>query len=262
VIVNADDFGLDERTNAAVVAAFRQGLVSSTTLIANGVGFQEAVEMGHEIRLARHLGAHLVLTVGTPLTHRIRHLPRFCDPDGRFSSREHGFALRISSDERHAVLEELGAQLERIRQAGFPITHVDSHHHVHTEWAIGGCVLEVCRALGIRRVRLARNCGRRVGLVRAVYKAAYNRRLRAAGQAGSRWFGSVEDWVHLAERRDASTVDDAEVMTHPTLDHDGALVEAGSARVPFAQHLAPLARHLPGISHAGAQYDAGRVLRS
>ena len=45
LIINADDFGKCHAVNVAIRDAFRQGLISSTTLMANMDGFDEAVDM-------------------------------------------------------------------------------------------------------------------------------------------------------------------------------------------------------------------------
>jgi len=42
VIINADDFGLSSSNNRVIVAAFKDGVISSATLMANTPGFDEA----------------------------------------------------------------------------------------------------------------------------------------------------------------------------------------------------------------------------
>ena len=39
LIINADDFGMSHEVNTAIRDSFRQGLISSTTLMANMEGF-------------------------------------------------------------------------------------------------------------------------------------------------------------------------------------------------------------------------------
>src|SRR3977135_1076510 len=40
LIVNADDFGLTENVNRGILDAHREGIVTSTTLLANGMAFE------------------------------------------------------------------------------------------------------------------------------------------------------------------------------------------------------------------------------
>ena len=85
MIVNADDFGLSPRVNQAIVRAFDEGLISSTTVMANMPAFAEASAIARDRGLLDHVGAHLVLTEGDPLTDTMRRCGRFCDADGRFT---------------------------------------------------------------------------------------------------------------------------------------------------------------------------------
>lgn len=256
VIVNADDFGLDERVNRGIVLAFERGLVSSTTVMANQLGFDEAVELAHERRLEDHVGVHLVLTQGEPLTEPIRRLERFCDPGGSFRVwPSEGRAWHLSAVERDAVLAELRAQVLRVRGAGLPVTHLDSHHHVHNVWAVGGCVIAVARAEGVPRVRIARNCGSGIGFASGLYKRLFNRRVARNGLAATMWFGEVEHWLHLrASGAEAASLDDFEVMTHPVLEDDGRLVDAVSTPADLANLLQPVDSARAAVSYAGARY--------
>ena len=45
LIVNADDFGLHSAVNAAVIDGHRTGIITSTSLLAGGEAFSEAVSM-------------------------------------------------------------------------------------------------------------------------------------------------------------------------------------------------------------------------
>jgi len=256
VIVNADDFGRDEAANRGIAIAFAGGLISSTTLMANQPGFEEAVELAHQLRLDRHMGVHLVLTSGIPLTDAIRRSRRFCDSEGSFRNwRAASNLWRVSRPDRDALITELRAQVERVRAAGFRVTHLDSHHHVHNEWFIGRCVMAVARDMAIPWVRIARNCGPPPGFARSIYKRAFNWRLRQRRLARTRWFGDVRDWLHLrSSGADFASLDDFEVMTHPTVDAQRRLVDSYYGDEELAALLAPLAAHAV-VSYAEARYE-------
>lgn len=258
MIVNADDFGCHTAANRGVARAFELGLVSSATLMANHPGFQEAVELAHALGIQAHVGVHLVLTSGTPLTDAIRRSPRFCDSDGVFRNwrSEVGHVWRVARSDREALMEELGAQIDRVREAGLPVTHVDSHHHVHNEWAIASCVIAVVRARGALGVRLARNCGPGIGVARSAYKRVFNGRLRRLGLARTRWFGDVGDWLHLrAAGADAASLADFELMTHPVLDGQGRIVDSYENGRELASLLAPAIGTGAWVSYTGACYQ-------
>ena len=45
VIINADDFGLTDGVNRGILDAHHRGVVTSTSLLANGAAFQGAVAL-------------------------------------------------------------------------------------------------------------------------------------------------------------------------------------------------------------------------
>lgn len=233
IIVNADDFGLNAEANRAVVDAFDRGLISSATLMANMPGFEEACEMAHRHKLLGKLGVHLNLTVGQPISAPIRRCSRICDGMGMFRMRRTRFTLTM--DERRAVEAELAAQIRACLDRGLHPTHLDSHHHIHTEWAIGAAVITVARRYGIRAVRLSRNCGPGIGLAHRFYKMAYNSRLRFYGLAKTRYFGSCADVQEVLARSSG----DVEIMVHLTSEDPEILPDApASVGIPswFSTH--------------------------
>ena len=210
IIVNADDFGMSAETNQAIVDAFEKGLISSTTLMANMPGFEEACELSGRHQLSGKIGVHLNLTEGRPLSAPIKSLPLFCDELGLFRPRRTLFYL--SKEEKRAVETELSAQIQRCLDWGIHPTHLDSHQHIHTEWPIGEIVIRVALRYGIGAIRLTRNCGHGIKFGHKLYKSAYNARLRMYGLAKTRYFGSSEDAVTVL----ATTQDDVEIMVHLT----------------------------------------------
>ena len=209
VIVNADDFGMSTEVNKAIVEAFEKNVISSTTLMTNMPGFDEACELAHRHRLLGKIGVHLNLTSGYPLSNPIRQCSRFCDVSGMFLRRHTIFWL--SMEEKLALETEIEAQVKACLDRGLYPTHLDSHHHVHTEWAIGAPVIAVARRYGIKAVRLSRNCGPGIDLVRKFYKWAYNTRLRRYGLAKTQYFGSPADVQEIL----VTASGDIEVMVHP-----------------------------------------------
>jgi hopanoid biosynthesis associated protein HpnK len=131
LIVNADDFGLSEAVNEGIVEAHRRGIVTSTSLIASGAAFEDAVRLAQAIGTL-DVGVHLTLTEEEPVSDR-SDVPSLLDGDGRFhphtaSFVKHYFAGRISLDE---VERELDAQIARVVSNGVHVSHLDGHQHVH-----------------------------------------------------------------------------------------------------------------------------------
>jgi len=210
---------MSTEANRAIVEAFEKNIISSTTLMANMSGFDEACELAHRHRLVGKIGVHLNLTSGNPLSAPIRQCSRLCDDSGRFRNRETRFWL--SKEEMFAVETEIEAQVRACLDRLVCPTHLDSHHHIHTEWAIGALVITVARRYGIKAIRLSRNCGPGIDPVHKLYKWAYNTRLRRYGLAKTRYFGSATDVKDVL----AMAAGDVEVMVHLTAEDSETIAD-------------------------------------
>ena len=219
IIVNADDFGLDTQTNRAILSAFGLGLLSSTSILANMQGFEEACDLAQGHGLRNRIGLHCNLSEGYPLSRSMARCRRFCREDGSFRGR--GRALRLSSQEANAVEEELKAQLEACFRRGIRPIHLDSHHHYHSEWPIGTVAIRLAQRHSIPRIRLSRNLGRGIGIVKRAYKTLYNARLARRGLAGCRHFGSAEGVRPVL----SSLRGGVEIGVHPRLNSEGRICD-------------------------------------
>ncbi len=155
LIVNADDFGWTDGVNRGIAEAHRNGIVTSTSLLANGAAFQGAVQVARE-NPALGVGVHLNLSDGPPLLPRWE-VSSFVNGSGMFWARPSNLFLRrwlgkLSLDE---VEREWAAQIERVRNAGIAITHLDGHKHVHMIPGLFPIALRLAQRYGIRAVRIS-----------------------------------------------------------------------------------------------------------
>lgn len=122
-IINADDFGLTKGVNKGIIEAHQNGIVTSTTLMATGNAFEDAVELA-KATPTLGVGVHLVLTSQKPLltTHKT-----LVDEKGNFKYKLETIDKDLSLEETY---QEWRAQIEKVR-AVLPITHFDSHHYMH-----------------------------------------------------------------------------------------------------------------------------------
>jgi len=65
LVINADDFGYCDQRNRGIVESFKNGVVSSASLLANADRAVEAVQLSEEYGIP--LGLHLNLTEGRPI---------------------------------------------------------------------------------------------------------------------------------------------------------------------------------------------------
>ncbi|HEY4390034.1 MAG TPA: ChbG/HpnK family deacetylase [Paenibacillus sp.] len=126
VIINADDFGLSPAVNRGIIEAFQAGGITSTSLIVNMPGFDDAVQLAHS-HPDLSVGLHFNLTYGRPVSNPAS-IPSLVKEDGAF----HGEAIAREWDSRD-VSRELTAQWDRFVQTGLRPTHLDSHHLLHQQ---------------------------------------------------------------------------------------------------------------------------------
>jgi predicted glycoside hydrolase/deacetylase ChbG (UPF0249 family) len=155
LIVNADDFGINEVVTAEIEKQIEQGTVSSTTVMANGACLDE-VKRFAALHPDVSFGIHLCLSEFDSVTKsEAMHRAGLTDEEGRFV-RMAIFRLK-NLDEmnvRRAIYDELNAQIDVVSGLGFPISHADSHHHVHTIYPLREVFAEVLHERGIKKLRL------------------------------------------------------------------------------------------------------------
>ena len=152
LIINCDDFGWDAPATAAILDLAARGTISSTTVLANWVGEDE-------LRALRPLtdrvsvGYHLNLIDGPPVA-SAHAVPSLLGPDGQFWPVQQQWLRYLSGRLRRAELRaELAAQVGRLRDHGFALSHADSHRHLHLYPALGPVLMGILGELGIRRLR-------------------------------------------------------------------------------------------------------------
>lgn len=249
LIINADDFGYSSTINNAIVKSFELGLCSSTTIMSNMPGFEEACRLAREYNLTGHIGLHFVLTEGSPLTRKILKIRRFCDQEGKFCYRRNERVFKLDPSEKDALVDEIFAQIDRCRQKGLSLTHIDSHHHVHTEWAIMQAIIHACRHKGIPYIRLSRNSSPRTSFAKKIYKFLFNTGLKFSGVAGTRYFGSAEDYLHIQHLSGSrKKTPSFEVMIHPTYDSKMALID-NVLKKPLEQLITQIEEYRNAVSY-------------
>lgn len=156
LLVNADDLGLHEDINRGIETAHMDGIVTSASLSAVGEAFVDALALCRRCP-ELDIGVHLTLVEEKPLTDPAR-LGGLVTRAGCFPGSHKGLLTRVVSGRVSpaALRRELGAQVERIIQAGITPSHIDAHQHVHLLPGIWPAVLELAREYGIPWVRLPR----------------------------------------------------------------------------------------------------------
>ncbi len=152
LIINADDFGYTSGVNRAIVEAHTRGVVTSSTLMAKGAAFGEAVSLANKVP-DLSIGCHVVLIDGEPVLAAenipsLTHGERFRDGLKGFAAR--AFSGRMRDDE---ITAEVTGQIRKIQAAGISVSHIDTHKHVHLLPQVLRPVLRGARECGVRAVR-------------------------------------------------------------------------------------------------------------
>jgi hopanoid biosynthesis associated protein HpnK len=152
LIVNADDFGFTSGVNRAIVEAHSRGIVTSSTLMANGRAFPEAVQLAKSSQ-DLSVGCHVVLIDGEPVLEAsqlatLTASQRFRDGLKTFAAR--ALTGRMKACEIEA---EAKAQIKKIQSGGLTISHVDTHKHTHIFPQVLRPLLRAARDCGVRAVR-------------------------------------------------------------------------------------------------------------
>ena len=153
LVVNADDFGFTPDVNEGIVEAHRHGILTATTLMANGAAFDDAVRLARETP-SLDIGCHLVLIGGGSL---VTGKPLPCDRPA--------VARRAGASRDPAVRGTGARRSARSSPPGFVPTHLDTHKHTHLAPPVLDAVARLARGvrhpLGAAAVRFPADCAAR-----------------------------------------------------------------------------------------------------
>jgi chitin disaccharide deacetylase len=154
LIANADDFGISEEVNEAVIRAYKEGVLTSASLMVTGAAFESAVRLAKE-NPGLAVGIHLVTVMGrSVLPHK--EVPSLVDESGDFSSKAAAAGLKyfFSPRARRELRREVAAQFEKFHSTGLRLSHVDGHLHLHVHPVIFNASLKLAIKYGARRMRV------------------------------------------------------------------------------------------------------------
>jgi chitin disaccharide deacetylase len=190
LIVNGDDLGRTESNTRGIVEGYRRGIVTSTSIVANGPAFDLAVRLAAE-NPGLAVGVHLALQEYPPVLDP-HEIPTLVGTDGRFHSMAATFrralAGRIRLDD---VRREWQAQVQKVVDQGLRPTHLDGHCHCHAHPAFAEAVVAVAARFRIPSARLPREALGRVSGFRArryLEKAGLH---WACGRTAASWKGRL-----------------------------------------------------------------------
>jgi len=154
IIINADDLGYTERINNGICDAYDDGVLSSTSLMANGYALRDAVEaLNNRPGLGR--GIHVTLTGLRPISKPTK-VGSLLRTGGMFyASGQEFFARYIFGDIHLNHIEtEVRNQIEKALEFIEP-DHINSHMHVHMLPSVFELFCDLAEEYAIPFVRLS-----------------------------------------------------------------------------------------------------------
>jgi hopanoid biosynthesis associated protein HpnK len=241
LIVTADDFGASMAVNEAVEIAWRDGILTATSLMAGAPAADDAVRRAKSME-GLGIGLHVVVVRGQSVLSPDE-IGAIVDRNGHFDRNlvRAGFRYFFCPAARRALRAEIRAQFEAFAATGLALDHVNAHNHMHLHPTVLSLILDIGRDFGLRAVRLPYD-GRSILLRPWLW--LLKRRLRRAGivhndrLAGLAETGSMDrhSMIAILESLPDGTT---EIMTHPaTGDWEGREDDAEGYR--FADELAAL----------------------
>ena len=153
-VLNADDFGMSEAFNTAIREGYEAGILKSTSLVANGDAFNQSIEKVIPSCPDLGVGVHLNIIEGKSLGNNLRELT---DANRNFNNSYGQLILKANNPKNKDFMDELEQefrlQIEKIRDAGVKITHIDSHVHTHAIPPIFNLVCKLAKEYGINQIR-------------------------------------------------------------------------------------------------------------
>lgn len=236
LIVNADDFGRSEEINEAIILAYKEGVLTSASLMVTGDACDQAVRLAKE-NPGLAVGIHLVTVVGRSQLPQSE-IPSLVDKDRNFSNDPTVAGLKyfFSMRARRELRKELAAQFEKFHSTGLPLSHIDGHLHLHVHPVIFNAALELGAKYGARRMRvpdeerrLALNFDRTNALGKSIHTVLFGglarymkRKLRTRGfMFPERVYGNLQSG-RMSERYFLYALDNLragtnEIYFHPAL---------------------------------------------
>ncbi|BAU14146.1 YdjC-like protein [Leptolyngbya sp. NIES-3755] len=154
VRINGDDFGFSTGVNQAIVTAHQKGVLTSTSLMITGDAVEDAIELA-KANPSLAVGLHLVLGMGRSVLSP-EQIPNLVNAQGRFidDPAQAGLNYQFNAKARQELPLEIRAQLEKFRQTGLKLSHVDGHLHLHSHPIVLKHLVDLATEFEIPEIRL------------------------------------------------------------------------------------------------------------
>ncbi len=154
LIVTADDFGLTKGINEGIIDAHRRGIVTRTSIIANGEAFEHAVLLSKQNKDLK-IGVHLTLVEESPISQPDK-IKSLIGSNEKFLINCKAFLNRYVLRKIHLneVYIEWESQIQKVLNSGIGINHIDSHQHLHMLPGLFNNAIDLAYKYKINKIRM------------------------------------------------------------------------------------------------------------
>lgn len=162
IVINADDLGMSPGANAGILEAYKNGVLTSSSVIVTTQYYREAIENIIYPNPDLGVGLHLSLTAGQSVSNP-KGVKLLVDNDGYFKLGFSGILSRFRKSKKHRnefikqIELELESQFKKILSDGISIDHVDSERHIHLIPPIFDIVCRLSKMYGVNYIRIIRD---------------------------------------------------------------------------------------------------------
>lgn len=215
IIVNADDFGYSKSVNDAISKSFSYKYISQTTIMINMPFVDEGIIISKEQGFFNKIGLHLNLTEGIPLTNNIKNNRHYTNTKGEFNASLINckrYRFYIPQKDKKCIMEEIDAQMKKYKELGFPLMHMDSHHHIHNNISLIFLISRFAKKNGFKSMRICRNMDIvNYSYLKIAYKLIVNKIIRSS-------FRTVKYFAEYSAYNKCEFINsDIEIMVHPDI---------------------------------------------
>lgn len=234
IIINADDFGMNEYVNDAIILGHKNGIITSTSLVASGDNFNDAIKLANQ-NPNLGIGIHSTLIGGLKPLSNVKDVPSLVNENGVFFDSHTEFIKRVYSKKINfnEVYHELDLQFKKILSSNLNITHVDGHQHLHILPEVLPIIFALMKQYNINKIRIPKesytflnnnySLGRIIGKCGLSYLSEKARKkAKSLSFASPRYFWGMMNGGNMTEANMLAIINEAknyvgshEIMIHP-----------------------------------------------
>ena len=231
VIINADDCGISKQVNKEIRSCIENHIITSTTIMANMPELDGAISLYKEFHDTISFGIHVNLTEGCPLLYSqlLLDCGFYKERDGQIIFDGKSYMLKkVDKQMRQEIEKEVCAQMDKLLDSGVLLSHIDSHHHIHTRPYILPVICKVAKKYGITKMRRDLNVTEFISYKNNLWQKGwkyYMKILNADLHCVDKASSASAFYSFILEKGKYSKKKNYELMCHPGNTGDGFVKE-------------------------------------